>query len=681
MAVGQNPRRIVIGIPWVGGWPATHAAQLPLYAIASMIANLVPVTGGGGSTSSRSSIPRAAAAILFSTLSRSSTFLSTNVFAKSSAVAGSFAAESAGMSATTTTTTATTTVTQLSASRDDDNNSNNEGNLSSASPDQHADERSSSAAMNGQVETKGNNNSPLKSRRRFFEDLPPRATSVVYMAVAMAFHFGGYEFVRNSALSLFTSSTYGFHSPAAFPLANAFISPFSVLLLYWYNQQLDSTGPRTTLFRSTALSMLVIALTSASLFACANFDFLPPIASRGLVGFIFLFQNTYQYLLYTQQWSFVSSVCTPDEGSRWFSTLAGVSSIFSTLAGSTVHFLLPFTGLLGLMATTCLSLAVTLVCQDKAYALAEQHGFDPAQQQMQTRRKALSTAGEEQQRHNRLTKAVELFQRVPTLAALFCEIVSFQSLNSIVNVAFVRALKTTLPNDLERSSFTGRFFALVSGISALLQFIVLPPVLERVELAVVWRSLPIVPLAVFFLQETVARDSLLLVALAFFIVKVTDYSIRSVTYGMVYQVRRPFPSTLSAGYTPPTRLSSFSKPHFSLQSTQPLDFESRYLGKEIVGVFGSRFGKSGMALLLSGMTHLLGETHFGFRQLLHCSMFAGSAWMSSTWWLSSLLPGKAKAQATVEMRQEEQRQQQQQHLRSSNATSYASPDAGNKKEN
>ena len=46
--------------------------------------------------------------------------------------------------------------------------------------------------------------------------------------------------------------------------------------------------------------------------------------------------------------------------------------------------------------------------------------------------------------------------------------------------------------------------------------------------------------------------------------KVMDYSTRSVVYPMAFQ---------------------------------PLDFESRYVGKEVIGVFGSRFGKSGMSLL------------------------------------------------------------------------------------
>jgi len=84
-----------------------------------------------------------------------------------------------------------------------------------------------------------------------------------------------------------------------------------------------------------------------------------------------------------------------------------------------------------------------------------------------------------------------------------------------------------------------------------------------------------------------------------------------------------------------------------------------------------------MALLLSGLTHLLGETYFGFRQLLHCSVLAGSAWMSSILWLSSLLPNKADAQATVEKRQQEQ----QQTMENRNETATSSTVGSSKKDN
>jgi hypothetical protein len=45
----------------------------------------------------------------------------------------------------------------------------------------------------------------------------PRASACIYMACAMALHFGGYEFARSGALALFTSSTTGYAHPAAYP--------------------------------------------------------------------------------------------------------------------------------------------------------------------------------------------------------------------------------------------------------------------------------------------------------------------------------------------------------------------------------------------------------------------------------------------------------------------------------
>lgn len=439
------------------------------------------------------------------------------------------------------------------------------------------------------------------------EPFSPRTSSIILMAIAMAFHFGGYEFVRNSCLALFTSSDHGFASPAAFPLANGLVSPFSVGLLWLYSQQLEAGGPRLALRRSTLASILVIALTAAGL--SLN---LPPILSQILVGAIFLFQNSYQYLLYTQQWSFLTSIMTPEEGARWFASLAGLSSVVCSLAGSLVPVLLPRLGLLGLMAVTCVTLTVTLICQDRAYALSQQHGFLP----VPVHKKAKAAS-------NRLTAAVDLFRRVPTLRALLLEVLSFQSLNTILNVAFVRALKIALPADLERSAYTGRLYSAISGVSAALQFLVLPVVLQHTEPAWLWRLMPLVPLVVCGYQATQSNLSLSLLAAAFFFAKTMDYSLRSVIYPMVYQ---------------------------------PLDYESRYLGEEIIGVLGSRFGKSGMSLALSGLTTLLGSA-FGTLQLIQLSVVATAAWTSSTWWLGRLLPKLEDAQAMVEERQDQEKKQ------------------------
>ena len=368
--------------------------------------------------------------------------------------------------------------------------------------------------------------------------LSPRTVSLLSMSLGMAFHFGGYEFIRNSCLALFTSNEFGFSSPAAFPLANALISPFSIVLLWLYGQQLDAFGPRIALRNTTLASILVIFVAATSLAACQAWA-LPKVVSQCLIAFIFLFQSSYQYLIYTQQWSFVSSVMTPEEGSRWFASIGGFSSLLCSLTGSLVPYILPHTKLLGLMATTCVTLTVTLLCQERAYALAQHHGFDPSGKPSPPTAASVSSVKQSSSAapsSSRFTQARVLFARVPTLNALFYEVIAFQSLNTILNIAFVSALKQTISNDLARSAYTGRFYSLINGVSAIIQFLVLPLVMNRTEPKWIWRLMPLIPVAVCMLQETKSTYSLPLLATAFFLAKTMDYSIRSVVYPMVYQV-------------------------------------------------------------------------------------------------------------------------------------------------
>lgn len=74
----------------------------------------------------------------------------------------------------------------------------------------------------------------------------------------------------------------------------------------------------------------------------------------------------------------------------------------------------------------------------------------------------------------------------------------------------------------------------------------------------------------------------------------------------------------------------------------PLDFESRYVGKEVIGVFGYRFGKSLMSLALSGLTSVMGN--FGLHQLSILSALVGCGWMQAAWKLSNLVPTREEAE-------------------------------------
>lgn len=270
----------------------------------------------------------------------------------------------------------------------------------------------------------------------------------------MALHFGGYEFARASNLAMFTSKETGFGSRAAFPLAMALVTPLSLLLLGGYNNQLQEHGPRLALRHTTLFSIFVIGMSTV-LFQIVNrlgpqrFPY-----GKWIVGMAFIFQNSYAHLLYTQQWSFLGSIMLPKEGASWFSAISGLSSIASTLTGSLVAVLVPRVGLNGLLAGTIITLTLSMLCGDRAYSKAERNGFDPSLEIQKKASEKNSRKGEASK--DLSVKAADLFHRVPTLKALFYEVISFQSLSTILNTCFVGQLKRVVTNDAERAAFTGK---------------------------------------------------------------------------------------------------------------------------------------------------------------------------------------------------------------------------------
>ena len=277
----------------------------------------------------------------------------------------------------------------------------------------------------------------------------PRAQAVLFMALAMAIHFAGYEFARSATLALFTSKSTGFSAPAAFPLAMTMVTPVSFLFLMGYTRDLTANGPRLALRHSTLVSILTLTISGILLLLLQ--DRLLPL--QIVVGLAFVFQNSYAHLLYTQQWSFLGSVMTPREGSTWFASIAGLSSMMAALAGTVVSPLVTRVGLVGLLLCTSLTLSTSLLFAERAYGISQQFGFDPAKEIAQkVHEKHAQTA----KPHHMVARARELFVRVPTLQALFCEVVSFQSLSTILNVCFVTKLKSTIVEDTARAAFTGK---------------------------------------------------------------------------------------------------------------------------------------------------------------------------------------------------------------------------------
>ena len=391
-----------------------------------------------------------------------------------------------------------------------------------------------------------------------------------------------------------------------------------------YTQQLALNGPRialrhTTLFTTifTFLSGLLISLPLSSTTPSTKLTTTSTILQKTIIWISFVFQNSYVHLLYTQHWSFLSSIVTPNQGASYFAIIAGISSVAATIAGGIIPFVVKIMddiswlntgigngggGAKGLALISGCSLLVTLFMSDLAYSIANRHGFDPIHHSngkdknnndhttSATNKKKSSNDNKQQQKKtNLITKintipnklqntmntyskttihtinqARRLFHRVPVLGALLMEVLTFQTLSTLLNTCLLRKMQdVNWTNDSERATWNGKFYGLINGSSAALQFLVLPFILKKVSPGWIWKFVPLVPTACVLLVSfqsmyttTNSKESLFLIATCLFVVKSVDYSVRNVVNELVYV---------------------------------PLDFESRYLGKEIIGVFGTRY--------------------------------------------------------------------------------------------
>lgn len=463
--------------------------------------------------------------------------------------------------------------------------------------------------------------------------LSPQATSILLMAVAMSLHYLGYSFARPSTIALFTSKTMGYRHSSAFPLAMAFVSPLSFLLLVAYGGLLEEHGPTGALTRTTLFCSSILMLAAATLWACQTFDlhlFAIPLA-KFITGPLFVFRESYVQLITSQYWSFIASILTPEQSATWFAPISGLTSLTSALAGLSVRFVVDRIGLIGAVFTTGFVMLFSILASSAAYSIAARHGFDPSAEIL--RRKSQRQKGRQPKvqpatthkrgskadagavsssspppRESIITTAADLFRRVPILWALFLEVLSSQGLATLLNVCFVGKLTLAIPDDSRRAGWMGRFFALINVITMGLQFGVLPLLMQVLEPRVLWRVLPSLVLGSCIFQASSPDPTLEVIAGSLFLMKTLEYSARRMLDEMVYV---------------------------------PLDFESRYVGKEVVGVLAYRLGKSLMSLSLSTVTVLVGN--LGLRDLSTMASATGVLWLSSAWNLSTLIPSKKEA--------------------------------------
>jgi len=453
---------------------------------------------------------------------------------------------------------------------------------------------------------------PIKSQKLHHQQplLNPRAKAVLFMAVAMSFHYLGYSLARPITISLFTSKELGYGGiPAAFPFAMAFVSPMSLWLLLWYGRTLDALGPGGALSRSTLLCAMVMSISALAIrfFDSSGTKVLGIAAAKLVSGPLFVFRESYVQLLTSQYWSFMASAMTPSQSATWFGPIAGLTSITSALAGFGVSSIIGKIGIAYALMGTGLTLLASLVASRLAYGVAETHGFSPENKHVT--RSPLERNNDHREGDGMFSKATKLFQRVPILRKLFIEILASQGLATVLNVVFVARLQRSIPDDAERAGWVGKFFSTINVITMILQFGILPPMLTFLEPKIMWRVVPLIALVFSAYQAMQEDPSLYIVSATLLVMKVLEYSARRMLDEMVFV---------------------------------PLDFESRFVGKEVIGVFGYRFGKSLMSLGLSGLTAIFGN--FGIQEYSILSALVNLGWWKSAWSLSNDVPTRKEAQ-------------------------------------
>ena len=228
-----------------------------------------------------------------------------------------------------------------------------------------------------------------------------------------------------------------------------------------YANMLDYSGPSQALRHCTIAYAAILCF--GGVFLQAIDGVLEPQGpyheiSRFFLFGLFVLENCFVQLLFTQHWSFMSSVQTKEEAAFWFAPIAGIGSIASTAAAFTVSPLIDHWGLAALLVLAGIFMGVSAYFAMDAYRIAEQHGFEPAPKESE--KKELAKNDDK----NFLQRAIALFARVPILGALCLEVIFAQCQSSLLNSLFVLKLKESIPADGERARFTGR----VSPIPALI---------------------------------------------------------------------------------------------------------------------------------------------------------------------------------------------------------------------
>ena len=98
--------------------------------------------------------------------------------------------------------------------------------------------------------------------------------------------------------------------------------------------------------------------------------------SKFILLTLYIFLNGFVQLLFTQHWSFISSILSEEEGATWFAPIAGFGSAITTALSWLILPLVDEVGLTGLLLLASLLLLSCGVFSDMAYFISASVSVD-----------------------------------------------------------------------------------------------------------------------------------------------------------------------------------------------------------------------------------------------------------------------------------------------------------------
>ena len=155
-------------------------------------------------------------------------------------------------------------------------------------------------------------------------------------------------------------------------------------------------------------------------------------------------------------------------------------------------------------------------------------------------------------------------RREPILAWILTIVLTTQVVAAMTDFAFQGALADAIPETDARTAYLGGFFARLNMVALVLQFIAAPILLSWLRYD--WINLAIPTVQIATCTWAVLEPSLVSTGAAFMTFKAIDYSLFRAAKEILYI---------------------------------PLSFDARYRSKELIDVFGYRFGKGGASLAVT----------------------------------------------------------------------------------